>query len=591
MFLTNNGQKGPQVEILRPGTYRINTKVFTIRVLNIVKISQEQIGVVVAQDGRPLPPGYIIAPKPTEQYNHNFFQNGQAFIQAGGYRGPQLDTLQPGEYYINPLLFRIILYPIAEVPPGYVAVIRSNIGLEIGTDSRTATPKPTDRKPTLEQSIHEQEEVVLTMDRTQRGILKEPIAPGKYNMNPLALDAYPVSTSAVTIDWAAGTDLRAEHKIIGDTKKLQTLVGSRSIVSTTEVEETDKAKEFFRFSQLRVTSKDGFQMEVDVRMIIRIRPQNAPFVIARFGSVSNLIEQIVHPLIDSSFRNKAGEKKAIDFIMSRTDLQKEALEKAQEEFAKYHVEAQNLLIAYISLDQNLLKTQTDKEIAIQQQEQYKQQANAEEERIAVQEKKARADKQPEVIAAKLSIDIATDNAQARRKQAEGVRDATKTEADGEAYKNVQVGKGIAQAYDAQAEAIGRQNLALIQIMKEIASGNIKITPDMLVTGDGGAGNLFNAFMATILANQGTTPAIATKLKAPKQDVKTNTTPSMASDNVAYENSSSRPSATEEGEYGEDSSSPSSTVSTPSIDIPTDNPIIANKRRPNRERLNRGARYQ
>src|SRR2546427_9098445 len=71
-------------------------------------------------------------------------------------------------------------------------------------------------------------------------------------------------------------------------------------------EQGEKGLSFFRFGQLLVTSKDGFKLEVDVRMVIRILPENAAFVIARFGSVFNLIQQIVHPLIDASFRNNAG---------------------------------------------------------------------------------------------------------------------------------------------------------------------------------------------------------------------------------------------------------------------------------------------
>jgi regulator of protease activity HflC (stomatin/prohibitin superfamily) len=125
-----------------------------------------------------------------------------------------------------------------------------------------------------------------------------------------------------------------------------------------------------------VTSKDGFQLEVNVRMVIRIQPGNAAYIIARFGSVANLIDQIVHPLIDSSFRNKAGEKKAIDFFQSRTDLQTEALAHAKDRFSEYNVEAQNLLIAYIDIPKDLLDTQTKKEIANQQQAQYDQEAMA-----------------------------------------------------------------------------------------------------------------------------------------------------------------------------------------------------------------------
>ena len=161
-------------------------------------------------------------------------------------------------------------------------------------------------------------------------------------------------------------------------------------------------------------------------MIIRVAQENAAFVIARFGSVFNLISQIVHPLIDSSFRNSAGEKKALEFFQSRSDLQKEALERAKTEFEKYHVEAQNLLIWYIDiLDKSLLDTQTQKEIALQQQAQYQEQAKAQEQRIDVETKKANADKQPTLSRSKLQITINQNLAQAQIEQAKGISVSTR----------------------------------------------------------------------------------------------------------------------------------------------------------------------
>ncbi len=494
-FLDNGGMKGPQIALLRPGTYRINSRAFIVSKKEITKVNEEKIGIVVAMDGKPLPPGYIIAPKPEDDI-HKFYQDGQAFIKSGGYRGPQLDTLQPGEYYINPDLFEVKQYDVADVPPGYVAVLRSNIGLELAKG--TETPPDIGKYPDLRQVLHEKDEVVLTTDRNERGIWREPIAPGKYNMNFLALTPYLVPTSAVTIDWAASTDIRAQHKTVSN---LESTGSSRTRRPPQEEILSEKATEFFKFSQLTLTSKDGFKLDADVRMIIRVSPQHASFIIARFGSVANLIEQIVHPLIDSSFRNNAGEKKAIEFIQMRTNLQKEALEKAREEFEKYHVEAQNLLISYIAVDQTLLKTQTDKEIAIQQQEQFQEQAKAQEENIALQEKTARAVKQKDVIDAKLSIEIEKDKADAARRKAEGVRDSTKYEADGEAYKQRETGKGVADAYEAQAKVIGPDKLAIIKVVNEIATGQIKIVPDFLVTGEAQGGNLFNTWIATMLADR------------------------------------------------------------------------------------------
>jgi len=494
MFLANHGKKGPQVGILRPGTYRINTILFSIAKAPAVKIPANTIGIAIAKDGIPLPTGYIVAPRAQNadgtEADHKSYQNGQLFIDSKGYRGPQLDTLQPGIYYINPNLFEIKVEEVAEVLPGYVAVIRSNVGLEL--ERAPEGPDKTTGEGKLCGPIHEDVEKILITDKYTRGIWREPIAPGKYNLNTIAFTAYQVPTSAVTIDWASEGRIGTEVKGIKPT-------------------EAKAAGVLYSFDPLKVTSKDGFQLEVNVRMVIRIQPGNAAYIIARFGSVANLIDQIVHPLIDSSFRNKAGEKKAIDFFQSRTDLQTEALAHAKERFSEYNVEAQNLLIAYIDIPKDLLDTQTKKEIANQQQAQYDQEALAQEKRIAVMEKSSRADKQKDVIDAKLSIDINNDRAEARVKEADGIRrsvilqaqgtkESTILVADGNAYKSKTEGDGVAAAYNSQKEAIGQQNVAIIKLIQEIAAGKIQIVPQILVgSGDSSGGNLFSAWLAQMLS--------------------------------------------------------------------------------------------
>ena len=99
------------------------------------------------------------------------------------------------------------------------------------------------------------------------------------------------------------------------------------------------------------------------------------------------------------------------------------------------VEAQNLLISYIQVDEALLATQTKKEIAVQEQAQYVEQAVAEERRIALQAMTARADLQPQVVQADLQIVINENNAKAAVKRAEGIRDSTRIEADGTAARD------------------------------------------------------------------------------------------------------------------------------------------------------------
>ena len=62
--------------------------------------------------------------------DHTDYQDGSAFLEAGGHRGPQFDVLKPGTYYINPLMFNVTLDDVGVVQRGEVAVLVSNVGKE-----------------------------------------------------------------------------------------------------------------------------------------------------------------------------------------------------------------------------------------------------------------------------------------------------------------------------------------------------------------------------------------------------------------------------------------------------------------------------
>src|SRR5574338_1275615 len=147
-FIASGGQKGPQVDILTPGVYRILTQsvsleggneakpgLFNVRLFEATVINENQIGLVEALDGAPLDPRDYVAESVA---GHDNFQDGHEFIGKGGQRGPQKDILLPGTYYINPLLFKVILETAKEVKPGEVAVIVSNTGKDPSEEIRQA---------------------------------------------------------------------------------------------------------------------------------------------------------------------------------------------------------------------------------------------------------------------------------------------------------------------------------------------------------------------------------------------------------------------------------------------------------------------
>ena len=289
LFVASGGQRGPQVDILTPGTYRILTQsasanggsevkpgLFTVRLYDATVINENQIGLVEALDGAPLNPGDYVAESIP---GHDNFQDGHEFIDSSGQRGPQKDILLPGTYYVNPLLFKVIPESAKEVKPGEVAVIVSNTGkdpsdeirrqmaakvrqrmereeqeqaeqtaarLDKIDDKRTAeeikaemlSGDPADRR--LDEGAHE----AYVVPEGYRGIQETVVGPGRYYVNTLAISPIIIPTTNQTVEWTSG-----------------------EVVNT--------------FNPFEVISKDGFTMQLEVRVVFRVKPEDAPSFVTR----------------------------------------------------------------------------------------------------------------------------------------------------------------------------------------------------------------------------------------------------------------------------------------------------------------------
>src|SRR4030095_6275809 len=62
--------------------------------------------------------------------DHDSFQRGQAFVDAGGCRGLQEEVLLSGSWNLNPWLVKVEQVPLTEIPIGYVGVVVSYVGRE-----------------------------------------------------------------------------------------------------------------------------------------------------------------------------------------------------------------------------------------------------------------------------------------------------------------------------------------------------------------------------------------------------------------------------------------------------------------------------
>jgi uncharacterized membrane protein YqiK len=496
LFVASGGQRGPQVDILTPGTYRILTQssppedgadvkpgLFTIRLYDATVINENQIGLVEALDGSPLNPSDYVAESIP---GHDNFQDGHEFINSTGQRGPQKDILLPGTYYINPQLFKVILESAKEVKPGEVAVIVSNTGkdpsdeirrkmaakvrermereekeqaeetvarLDKLDDKRTAdeiksellSSDPADRR--LDEGAHE----AYVVPEGYRGIQETVVGPGRYYVNTLAISPIIIPTTNLTVEWTSG-----------------------------EVANT--------FNPFEVISKDGFTMQLEVRVVFRVKPEDAPFMVAKIGGIDRLIQNVMHPLIDSIFRNQASESSAMAYLQNRHEEQERAEARVRAHLLKYHVDVVNVLICHIHLPEDLMITQTEKILAEQRQNMYNAQREAEEKRIQLERTKSQADNQKDLMAATVGVEIAGKRAEQRKSEGEGEAHYISQTGKAEAEKVRLMGEAQGVAYREQVNALGAQGVALVEVLKVIGEKGVRITPDIMASGGSGSGD-------------------------------------------------------------------------------------------------------
>jgi uncharacterized membrane protein YqiK len=529
-FLKGSGERGPQMKVIPPGTFRINPLLFMIKLFDATDVPQGKIGIVEARDGNPLPVGRVIA----KGVDCDSYQDAKAFYELGGERGPQAKVVPPGTYRINPVLFDVKLEDVVEIPDNQIGIVTTKEG----------APLPSGEIAGGEVGGHNmfqnsdgfiagggykglQEQVLLAgryflnpqfasveivdmtmvpianvgvviafvgkegkdvtgdtfrhgnlVSKGEKGVWVDPLDPGKYPINPYTHKVVNVPTANVVLNWATGK---------------------------TEAHRLDA-----NLSTITVRSADGFKFNLDVSQIIHIPRNDAPKVIARFGDMSALVTQVLEPTIGNYFRNAAQGSDIIDFLKNRTIRQAEARESISAALKEYNVGAVDTLIGDIVPPEELMRTLTDRKIAEQERVTYETQRQAQAVRQELQQATALADTQARVVDAERKVQIAGYEADASVKTAEGsARSKTiNAEADATVLRTVGSAEGdkIKAVGGAEAEVIRLKvgsmeagNYAVVQVAEALSRGGMKIVPDIVAGGADGAGSgLVNVLLGNML---------------------------------------------------------------------------------------------
>ena len=500
-FLRNGGQRGPQRQILREGTYAINLAQFVVITeerayylpLNraeeaiiknmaqviaerggfrpiVIKDSDDLTGIVTVHDGPSLPQGEIIArivgddPGDPETY-HNNFQAPEQFLNAGGMRGRQLQVLVEGTYYLNRLFATVEMIPKTVVEVGNVGVVVSYTG-ETGED--------------LSGTEYRHGELVR---RGQRGVWSEPLLPGKYAFNTYAGKVITVPTTNIILKWI------------------------RSEVGTHRFDENLK--------EVSLITKDAFEPSLPLSVVIHIDYQKAPLVIQRFGDVKRLVEQTLDPMVSAYFKNIGQTRTLIQLIQERSAIQNISSQEMKEKFKHYNLELEEVLIGTPEaapsdrLIETILTQLRDRQIAVEQVETYARQELAAVKERELREAQARAEQQRNITESELNITVQTNQGKAEYQRALQQAAQIRALAEAEAEKVARIGIGQAIAVEEQVRAYGGPQFQVTQqvmgrFAEAIQVARVNVVPQvMLGGGEGGgtAGGLIEGLLAMLLSER------------------------------------------------------------------------------------------
>lgn len=462
-----DGQLGVQADVLTPGWhFGYWPVVYSVRTVPLVEINADEVGIIEARDGKPLPEGQLFAPE-WDQASFQRMLDAEHFLTVGnGYKGKQASVLTPGKYRINTELFRVTNIKQTEVVAGEVAVLKANFGAPaslvvegvMGESPEPQLPTDEDAKPskaTRQQPVISEENRLRLAAANEMGVRQLAIGPGKY----------PINTDAYTVVEVWTTQMIAHF-----TSEFSGNATSTGMAINEEREIT-------------VRTSDGFTFPVDVRIEYHIRPENAPIVVAKLGDdEGERFRSMLNSAVRAVFRNNAEGVRALDYVQQRSQQERQSLEQLTHAMAPYGVTVTAVRIGNVGDEKSLgalLKTQTDREIAKQEQITFQEQQRAAEQKKELSRATQEAEEEKRLATAAYEVKIAEESQRKKIIEANAEAQSIQIKADAQA-----------KAYELIASQIGKSNAAMLEMLKLIGERNIQITPRvMMVSGSAnGSGN-------------------------------------------------------------------------------------------------------
>jgi regulator of protease activity HflC (stomatin/prohibitin superfamily) len=358
-ILAKEGQKGIQRTVLGEGRHFLNPILYEREIVPVIIIPPGKVGVVTSKVGEKLPAG--------------------EFLADAGQKGIWRTVLGPGKYRLNPYGYQVDIVDAISIPIGYAGVLTSLSGKQAPEGQFAGA--------------------------NEKGVRKDILQPGLYYVNPKAFktDVLEIGVNQVSLLGRSGGEVITKGRMAAQNVAMEQLQSrmlekqkqkrldyiSRSAQSlkrsfgrgrTPEQQEKldlQRVREEYIQDDSMATlglaqfvefpSRDGFQIRVDMTVEFELLPDEIAWIFRRYGDLPAVVDKVIMPQITSISRNKGSEYRAKDFIQGegrekfQNDLTAALANKLQEKNLIVH----NALIRHVEVPMQILDPIQKASIAVE----------------------------------------------------------------------------------------------------------------------------------------------------------------------------------------------------------------------------------
>lgn len=356
-ILAKKGQRGIRENVLGEGRHFLNPWLYEREIRPVVLIEPGKVGIVTSKVGEELPPGEFLAER--------------------GQKGIWRSVLGPGKYRMNPVGYQIDIEDAIVLPIGYDGVITSLSGTQTPPNDFAKSGEKGVRSDVLQPGLYyvnprEYKVDVLEIGVNQVSLLGKGggavITKGLMSSQNTAMNRLQQNVlqeqqakraNYMRSESSSGMRLRKSRQPASAPKKDKRGYDGKDLagmLSQSQRAQAASVPGFVLNQFVEFPSRDGFEISLDMTVEFELLPKNLAWIFRTYGDLPAAVDKVIMPQILSVSRLKGSAYGAKDFIVGegREKFQNELTGALRKTLDGKRIRVHNALIRHVNVPNQIL---------------------------------------------------------------------------------------------------------------------------------------------------------------------------------------------------------------------------------------------